>query len=304
MSQGNPGNTVRVNGIELYYEIEGAGEPLLLLHGGGGCLDHWVHAGRDQFVSEYMLIKPDARGHGRSSNPGRTITHRQCALDTLALLDHLGIKRCRAIGLSMGGNILLHMATLQPDRLEAMVVVSATMYFPEQARKIMRQIPAPADRADPSRPSFVRWTARFLSETIHIAVETWHCHVSLSDPGRAVELAMLCSLQPALSSSCHRAHSGSLALRRGNAASLHQGFRSAIIRDIRGQGCFWLRTFRVRTHRPLRAQTSPLGLSFFPLSILPTAACRTWWKLSPIGCSRERAPRSPHLETPARQRLS
>ena len=45
-----------------------------------------------------------------------------------------------AIGLSMGGNILLHLATKQPDRIEAMVVVSATMYFPEQARAIMRQV--------------------------------------------------------------------------------------------------------------------------------------------------------------------
>jgi pimeloyl-ACP methyl ester carboxylesterase len=147
MPNERPGNTVQVNGIEMYYEIEGNGEPLLLLHGGGGCVDHWLYAGRDQLVREYMLVKPDARGHGRSTNPDKTITHRQCALDTLALLDHLGIERCRAIGLSMGGNILLHMATLQPDRLEAMVLVSATMYFPQQARKIMRQVPMAADQS-------------------------------------------------------------------------------------------------------------------------------------------------------------
>ena len=83
----------------------------------------------------------DARGHGRSTNPGKTITMRQCALDTLALLDHLGVRRCRAIGASLGGNTLLHMATLQPDRIEAMVVVSATMYFPDQARRLMRLVP-------------------------------------------------------------------------------------------------------------------------------------------------------------------
>jgi len=47
----------------------------------------------------------------------------------------------------MGGNILLHMATMQPDRIEAMVVVSATMYFPEQARAIMRQVPTPENQA-------------------------------------------------------------------------------------------------------------------------------------------------------------
>jgi pimeloyl-ACP methyl ester carboxylesterase len=137
---------VQLGDIEMYYETEGAGEPLLLLHGGTGCHDNWTHAGRDQFVREYALIMPDARGHGRTTNPSQKITHRQCALDTLALLDHLGISKCRAIGLSMGGNILLHMATLQPDRIEAMVVVSAAMYFPEQARAIMRQVPAARDQ--------------------------------------------------------------------------------------------------------------------------------------------------------------
>jgi pimeloyl-ACP methyl ester carboxylesterase len=136
--------SVQINDIEMYYETEGSGEPLLLLHGGTGCQENWAHAGGDQFAREYALIKPDARGHGRTTNPGRTITHRQCALDTLALLDHLGVRRCRAIGLSMGGNILLHMATQQPDRIQTMVLVSATMYFPEQARAIMAQIPKAA----------------------------------------------------------------------------------------------------------------------------------------------------------------
>lgn len=140
MAQERPGNSVYVNGIEMHYATEGEGEPLLLLHGGGGCHEDWVYAGRDLFLKEYRLIAPDARGHGRSTNPQRKITHRQCALDTLALLDHLGIQRCRAIGVSFGGNILLHMATLAPGRIEAMVVVSAAMYFPEQCRQIMRQM--------------------------------------------------------------------------------------------------------------------------------------------------------------------
>jgi pimeloyl-ACP methyl ester carboxylesterase len=136
----NIGKILQVNGIELYYEIHGAGEPLLLLHGGTGSHEDWVHSGRDEFLREHTLISPDARGHGRSTNPAKSITHRQCALDTLALLDHLGIKKCKAIGISMGGNILLHMSTLQPSRIAAMVVVSVTMYFPEQARVIMRQV--------------------------------------------------------------------------------------------------------------------------------------------------------------------
>jgi pimeloyl-ACP methyl ester carboxylesterase len=142
MDRESEGQTVSLNGIDLYYEVHGEGEPLLLLHGFTGCGGDWVYAGRDQLAGEYRLIVPDARGHGRSTNPVRAITHRQCALDFLALLDQLGVARCKAIGLSMGGNTLLHMATLEPERLEAMVLVSATMSFPEQARALMRATPA------------------------------------------------------------------------------------------------------------------------------------------------------------------
>jgi pimeloyl-ACP methyl ester carboxylesterase len=132
--------TVRVNGAELHVESAGQGEPLLLLHGMGGCAQDWHHAGRESLAREYRLIAFDARGHGRSTNPGGTLAHRQHAADVRALLDALGIRRCRAIGLSMGGNTLLHVATRDPERIEAMVIVSATPYFPEQARAIMRTV--------------------------------------------------------------------------------------------------------------------------------------------------------------------
>lgn len=134
---------VELGDLEMYYEMKGSGEPLLLLHGGTGCHEDWIYAGGDEFVREYSVIAPDARGHGATSNRQTTITHRQCAVDTLALLDRLGISKCRAIGVSMGGNILLHLATMQPDRIAAMIVVSATMYFPKQARAIMQQVPLP-----------------------------------------------------------------------------------------------------------------------------------------------------------------
>ena len=133
-------DTVSLNGIEMFYETDGSGDPLLLLHGGGGCHEDWIYAGREDFVRQYAVVAPDARGHGRTSNPVRVITHRQCASDMLGLLDHLKTERCKAIGISMGGNVLLNVATIQPERIAAMVVVSATMYFPEQARAIMRQV--------------------------------------------------------------------------------------------------------------------------------------------------------------------
>ena len=126
------------HGISLHYNIIGEGEPLLFLHGGLGSGDNWRHIFGEP-PAGYRLIAPDQRGHGASTNPSRTLTFRQIAADTFALLDHLRIDRVKAIGVSGGGIALLHMATAQPARIEAMVVVSAPPYFPDQARAIQAQ---------------------------------------------------------------------------------------------------------------------------------------------------------------------
>jgi pimeloyl-ACP methyl ester carboxylesterase len=129
-------DTVRVNGIDLAHRVIGDGEPLLLLHGFSGTGAMWEPL-FDAF-SDYQLIVPDLRGHGHSTNPDGEFTHRQAALDMFALLDRLGIRSFKAIGGSTGGMTLLHMATGQPERVEAMILVGATSFFPESARQIMR----------------------------------------------------------------------------------------------------------------------------------------------------------------------
>jgi len=149
------GQTIPLNGIEMYCETRGEGEPLILLHGGGGIGANW-----DLIFSEqpagYRLIVPDLRGHGQSTNPSPGFTFRQSALDVFALLDLLGIERCKAIGLSLGAKTLLHMATQQPSRIEAMVLVSAAPYFPEQARAIMRQFSS-EDRSEAEWQQMRQW---------------------------------------------------------------------------------------------------------------------------------------------------
>ncbi len=134
------GRHEHVNGIEMYYEIRGEGEPLVLLHGFGGVGANWSLIFKEP-PAGYRLVVPDLRGHGRSTNPGWGVfTLRQCALDVFTLLDRLGIERFNAMGVSGGAKTLLHMATEQPGRVEAMVLVSAAHYFPEPARAIMRQM--------------------------------------------------------------------------------------------------------------------------------------------------------------------
>ena len=126
-----------LNGITIYYRIIGEGDPLVLLHG-------FTQTGKvwdliiDDLATKYKLIIPDLRGHGLSTNPSDEFTHRQSALDVYALLDQLEIDKFKAMGISTGGMTLLHMATKQQERIEAMVLIGATSYFPEQARKIMR----------------------------------------------------------------------------------------------------------------------------------------------------------------------
>jgi pimeloyl-ACP methyl ester carboxylesterase len=130
------GHTLAVNGIDLYYETHGEGEPLVLLHSGtqtGRMFEPFL----EDLAAHYRLIVPDLRGHGRSTNPTGEWSTRQFARDIFALLDHLGIERFRGIGASAGAMKLLHMATQQPERVEAMVVVGVGTWLPAGCRSIL-----------------------------------------------------------------------------------------------------------------------------------------------------------------------
>lgn len=129
--------TADVNGVRLFYRESGDGEPLLLLHGFTGNGDNWSHVFASP-LTDYRTIAPDLRGHGQSTNPSGEFRFADIARDMFALLDHLGIDRVKAIGMSAGANTLLHMATQQPQRVAAMIHVSGTPRFPDHARLIMR----------------------------------------------------------------------------------------------------------------------------------------------------------------------
>jgi pimeloyl-ACP methyl ester carboxylesterase len=130
------GRMIAVPGAALHVREQGRGAPLLLLHGFGGCAATW-----DPFVARlarrHRVIVVELRGHGRSTNPGRTFTMRQSAADVLAVLDSLGLPRVRAIGISAGAMTLLHVATRHPDRVEALVLVGGTTALGDQARAIV-----------------------------------------------------------------------------------------------------------------------------------------------------------------------
>ena len=74
------GHTVQINNMEMYYEEYGVGKPLVLLHGFGGCAQNW-HPFTAKLSERHRLIVVDLRGHGHSTNPENTFTHREAASD-------------------------------------------------------------------------------------------------------------------------------------------------------------------------------------------------------------------------------
>jgi pimeloyl-ACP methyl ester carboxylesterase len=127
------------DGAELFFDDSETGPPLLLLHGLTGTHDDFQHVlDLPALRAERRVVAPDARGHGRSTNPSGHFSFRACARDVLALLDHLKIAEVQAVGASLGAKTLLHVATLAPDRVSSMVLVSATPRLPEQTRAMFR----------------------------------------------------------------------------------------------------------------------------------------------------------------------
>lgn len=132
--------TMRVQGVDLEYRVTGEGEPLVLVHGFGSCIDHSWGAMIPALSKSYRVIAINQRGHGASTNPPGRFTHAESADDIRRLLDALGIRTTRAVGYSSGGMALLHLATRHPERISDLVLVGATDHFGEQARGIMRAV--------------------------------------------------------------------------------------------------------------------------------------------------------------------
>ncbi|HET6554084.1 MAG TPA: alpha/beta hydrolase [Dyella sp.] len=165
-------HTATINGVALHYTVAGTGEPLVLLHPFGACAG--IFAPFDASLGVYQRIAIDMRGHGQSTNPSKVFTHRQSAQDVLALMDKLGIQHFKAMGFSSGGMTLLHMATLQPKRVDAMVLVSATPRFTDEARAIQRKLSSPADLPPPVLAGYRRCAARGEPQVQELVKEFAH----------------------------------------------------------------------------------------------------------------------------------
>jgi len=117
--------TARANGIDISYELQGEGEPLVLI-GGLGSDRTLVRPLVDAFAPAFRLLSFDNRGAGRSDKPDEPYTIELMAEDTAALMDAAGIEHAHVVGISMGASIALALALDHPGRVDDLVLVSAS----------------------------------------------------------------------------------------------------------------------------------------------------------------------------------
>jgi pimeloyl-ACP methyl ester carboxylesterase len=120
---------VDVDGGGIYFEVEGEGHPLLLVHGGLGSLRMWDEQ-VPAFAERYRVIRYDTRGFGRTETDEVEFTNRG---DAVAVLDHVGASSAHVVGQSRGGVIALDLTLDRPDRVDALVSVAGGIggYEPE-----------------------------------------------------------------------------------------------------------------------------------------------------------------------------
>jgi 3-oxoadipate enol-lactonase len=111
----------RVNDIDIAYDVDGMGEPLLMIMGFTGSRYHWV--GFDKRMKlDFLTVTFDNRGVGQTTAPPGPYSARQMAADAIGLLDTIGIDRAHVFGVSMGGMIAQEIALGYPERVRTLVL--------------------------------------------------------------------------------------------------------------------------------------------------------------------------------------
>jgi pimeloyl-ACP methyl ester carboxylesterase len=121
------GKTFTHDGVKLYYEVYGAGEPLLLVHGNGGSIANFK-AQIDYFRKRYKVIAMDSRDQGKSGDSPDKITYEKMTDDLAALLDHLNTGPVNVLGWSDGGIEALLLGIRHPAKVKKIAAMAANLY--------------------------------------------------------------------------------------------------------------------------------------------------------------------------------
>src|SRR6266568_9402703 len=138
-----------VNGLNLYYEIHGTGEPLILLHGGLAATEIFSDI-MPSLSKNRQVIAVDLQAHGRTADIDRPLSYEAMADDIAALIKYLGLEKADVMGYSLGGGVALRTAIQHPDLVRKLVVVSTTFkhtgWYPEILAAMAQSGPAQAEQ--------------------------------------------------------------------------------------------------------------------------------------------------------------
>ncbi|HEV2675343.1 MAG TPA: alpha/beta fold hydrolase [Aliidongia sp.] len=144
---------VPVNGLDMYYEITGTGEPLVLLHGGMGSTGTFA-ALVPALAAERQVIAFDLQAHGRTADIDRPLRYGLMADDVADALRSLGIARADLLGYSLGGGTALQVAIRRADIVRRLVLVSTPFrraaWYPEILAGMAQLGPATAEMMKPT----------------------------------------------------------------------------------------------------------------------------------------------------------
>lgn len=121
-------STISVDGLNMFYELKGSGEPILFLHGLGSSTIDWEYQ-IDYFANHYQTITLDMRGHGQTAKPKGPYSISMFAKDVAAFIKALELPRVHVVGISMGGMIALQLASDNQELLKSLVVVNSLAHY-------------------------------------------------------------------------------------------------------------------------------------------------------------------------------
>lgn len=116
-----------VNGLRMYYEIHGDGQPLVLIHGGGSTIETTFGKIIPLLAKHRQIIAVELQAHGRTSDRNTDLTFEQDADDVATLLNKLAITKADFLGFSNGGNTLIEIALRHP-KLVNKIILASTLY--------------------------------------------------------------------------------------------------------------------------------------------------------------------------------
>src|SRR5918998_6001115 len=135
------GNYAEVNGLNMYYEIHGTGQPLVVLHGAYMTIETMGEI-VPSLAETRQVIAVELQGHGRTADVDRPLTYEQMADDVAALIGHLRIEQADVFGYSMGGGVALQVALRHPEVVRKLVVASASYASDHMHAELLEMIPS------------------------------------------------------------------------------------------------------------------------------------------------------------------